>query len=1116
MAHQRLKEVYSAPVGGDSDWITIVYIPNTVYEGKPTQSHTESSRWASIAPSLSHFNSRLLVFQHDTRLEELFAWRQFFKISLKLLPELYSYYIAHSPCPIFFICEGLGGIILKEALGTAHAYPQRWADLLSAISGVTFLGTPHIANTESECWKHLAVLFRPVLKTVTKKTITPENLSDLYISASKFAAKFAEPCSRATILSGYETVETKLQNKPWKNSQAILVDKNFARIGLAKEVLEGIDVKLSGVLDPEFSSGFRQHILEHISSAVNRAQQELVMNTPSVPSLKALQSPVYSNSMALSSSRLDNQSKEVDSIPSLSSLGISSTTSSERSRLSDSSFVIVPDPVQLPAGVRKVNLPLHYPKTGPRTEHFTGRKDILKDIAKTLLPFASAASNGQGENLKTFVIHGLGGAGKTELARQFMNANKTAYDAVFFIRADNVPRLSEQFNQIAVQLGLESETSRNASDISRETLKTWLENPVRWMKNPGSEVISPVSCVDQQAIAKWLIVFDNADDPTVLSDFWPTAGCGSVLITSRDPMTRSHYFFPTAGVELEGLPLEEAAALLTHLTGNDRRSTEDKVKRDTQAIAQRLEGLPLAIDQIGAIICKQGLTLFEFLDIYEEDKEFFELHPLRYGKCRYEHSLATVWALESLSRGALALLNFISLLDSEIIQEEIFFKTFRNVKIAGFPSSKTDYYEARAHLLETSMVKKHFAENSLRVHGLVQGAAQAKMMASDGLLETNFCQAVRSVAELWPFINKNYVVGSSGKVDRWVQCRKWFPHISQLAHVYKSFLQAKSPMASDVNLVELLTEAAWFQYENTNPDEAAPLQDLALSVCQTLPGDTNPQLSNIHGGKLWVATQTREFQKVFHHAEIRFKIEEALYHNSGKATSKTALAHNDLGMAYSMNGLYEPAISHLNKSKEIRESLEGFRKDWLFSPLHHLALTYWCQRRYSEAADTLLEAIHDRETILGLNDRESIRTGALYYALGNVRNSQGLLDEGCIWHGRALIHFRNTVGDKGPATLQTWYKLAEHDIRYKDYRDAEGKLNRIFDVYRDLPQRRHEIVRATFLAARLFRLTGNNVEAEKMLQRSVTTYNEIKPDDCRTPETLLEEDISNLFSYEFI
>lgn len=512
----------------------------------------------------------------------------------------------------------------------------------------------------------------------------------------------------------------------------------------------------------------------------------------------------------LPSSGLENRSREVNSIASFSSLGTSSTPSSERSRFSDSSFVVVPDPVQVHDGVRKVNLPLRFPKSGHRAKVFTGRKDILKDIAKTLLPPATSALDGRGENLKTFVIHGLGGSGKTELAHEFINANKAAYDAVFFIRADNVSRLSDQFSQIAVQLGLESETSRNASDISRETLKTWLENPVRWIKNAESGVISPLSFVDQQAIAKWLIVFDNADDPTVLSDFWPKAGCGSVLITSRDPMTRSQYFFPTAGVELEGLPLEEAAALLTRLTGFNDKSTDDNVKRDTQAIVQRLEGLPLAIDQIGAIICKQSLTLSEFLDIYAEDKKFYRLHHLRYGKREYEHNLATVWALESLSQGAMALLNFISLLDSELIQEEILFKTIGNVKIAGFPSSKTDYYEARAHLLETSMVHKNFEEDSLRVHGLVQGATRAKMIASDGLLETNFCQAVYSVAELWPFISRNYVVGSSGKVDRWVQCRKLFPHISQLAHVYKSLLQAKSSMVPGVDFVELLTEAAWY------------------------------------------------------------------------------------------------------------------------------------------------------------------------------------------------------------------------------------------------------------------------------------------------------------------
>lgn len=82
---------------------------------------------------------------------------------------------------------------------------------------MTFLGTPHIANSESECWDHLAVLFRPVLKTVTRKTIPEQNLVDLYLSAKRFATKFAEPCCRGTILSGYETVEIKLlSKKPWR------------------------------------------------------------------------------------------------------------------------------------------------------------------------------------------------------------------------------------------------------------------------------------------------------------------------------------------------------------------------------------------------------------------------------------------------------------------------------------------------------------------------------------------------------------------------------------------------------------------------------------------------------------------------------------------------------------------------------------------------------------------------------------------------------------------------------------------------------------------------------------------------------------------------------------
>lgn len=52
------------------------------------------------------------------------------------------------------------------------------------------------------------------------------------------------------------------------------MDKNFARIGIKKEVLEEIDVELSRVLDPDHSSKFRQHISNHISSAFKEAQED--------------------------------------------------------------------------------------------------------------------------------------------------------------------------------------------------------------------------------------------------------------------------------------------------------------------------------------------------------------------------------------------------------------------------------------------------------------------------------------------------------------------------------------------------------------------------------------------------------------------------------------------------------------------------------------------------------------------------------------------------------------------------------------------------------------------------------------------------------------------------
>lgn len=58
------------------------------------------------------------------------------------------------------------------------------------------------------------------------------------------------------------------------------------------------------------------------------------------------------------------------------------------------------------------------------------------------------------------------------------------------------------------------------------------------------------------------------------------------------------------------------------------------------------------------------------------------------------------------------------------------------------------------------------------------------------------------------------------------------------------------------------------------------------------------------------------------------------------------------------------------------------------------------------------------------------------YALGNVRSSQGLLDESFSWHQRALLQLRATGGETDRYTAQACYRVAQHHLRNGNYEEA--------------------------------------------------------------------------------
>ncbi|ASC72737.1 hypothetical protein XM38_036950 [Halomicronema hongdechloris C2206] len=195
-----------------------------------------------------------------------------------------------------------------------------------------------------------------------------------------------------------------------------------------------------------------------------------------------------------------------------------------------------------------------------RNPCFTGRASILEQIRQALTARGTAGLT------QVQAIAGLGGVGKTQTAleyayRYYWDVNRDeAYQAVFWIRLDTEQALQSGFQEIAEMLMLCEAAVKEADQIVR-VVKTWLA------EHTG-----------------WLLVLDNADDPSFIRNYLPKRGQGHVLITSRvQDLQRLGVIQP---LSLDALNPEEAVAFLLQRTG--REAASQAAQRAAEALSAEL------------------------------------------------------------------------------------------------------------------------------------------------------------------------------------------------------------------------------------------------------------------------------------------------------------------------------------------------------------------------------------------------------------------------------------------------------------------------------------------------------------------------------------------------
>ncbi|KAJ3711463.1 P-loop containing nucleoside triphosphate hydrolase protein, partial [Lentinula guzmanii] len=283
------------------------------------------------------------------------------------------------------------------------------------------------------------------------------------------------------------------------------------------------------------------------------------------------------------------------------------------------------------------------------THTFTGREEVLTTLEVFFLPGHAA------ERTKTFLLYGLGGAGKTQIALEFTRRFKQRFTAIFFITADQEYSIQGSYFDIAKTSGVQDAQSWQAG--------------LHWLHSHEED---------------WLIVIDNADDPKItLSRYLPSCDHGNVIITSRNPDLRD---IANQYLELSDMLPEEGIQLLMKHAIKDLNNISDQEQKVAAKIAEELYYFPLALVHAGAYINKQQ-CLFEYLDRLGHQREQLLSKGPQQPKDKYYYSVYETWNLSwgQLSPDSRMFLGLCAHLHYEHIPRSLFERGVKNLSMVESP-----------------------------------------------------------------------------------------------------------------------------------------------------------------------------------------------------------------------------------------------------------------------------------------------------------------------------------------------------------------------------------------------------------------------------------------------
>ncbi len=673
----------------------------------------------------------------------------------------------------------------------------------------------------------------------------------------------------------------------------------------------------------------------------------------------------------------------------------------------------------------------------PRNKNFTGRADILERL------HGGASSNVTavlpGEPLPK-ALQGLGGVGKTAVAIEYAHRYRSEYEVIWWIPADQSALIPSSLAALAEHLGLPPTTATGIETASSSVLDALRRG---------------------EPYSRWLLIFDNADEPEALNKVIPT-GPGDVLITSRNHSW--HGVVDTVGLDV--FARQESREFLI------KRVPDGLTEPEADQLADRLGDLPLALEQAGALQAETAMSVDEYIQLLEKQvtRVMGEGRPPGYPEPMTAAWQLSVSELERHVPQAKALLRCCAFLGPEPIPHDLFRRAIQvtEARVSDLMADPLLLSQAIRALGRFALVK--IEGRTISVHRLVQALLRDELDADEQAKYRHDVHLILAAA------------APRSPDDR----RLWGRYEELLAHVTSAATQL--PSCQDENVRAFALDVVRYLYQSGNFASCR-------SFCQRLIDQWTEDSGSGHPTVLDAQRHLGNSLRLLGlYPNAYTVIEETLNKSEdvlGVENPLTLALRNSFGADLRARGAFAKALSLDQDTLSLHRTVFGPGHPQTYRVMNNLAADYALNSRYAPARE-----LHQRVYRLQSEAAEAVSATEFLTSWNNLARVLRLSGDYAIardFGQDALEYGRTELAPEHYLTLRTANDLSialrRVGASYDEALEVAAEVYRL--CLKLFTERSPDTMAAAISLTNIQRTMGRTTEALQLAERTVTSYPDV-------------------------